>query len=121
MTWERTRLACSIAIARIQHASRVRSQEKKMNDQWKRRPHLTKEKARQAGTPGWYSRGYLPHFSGDQVTQTVTFRLLDSMPQSVLDRWRGELKHLPGELVVFRRRPLSVARVVRDAQSRSCI
>ena len=66
-----------------------------MNDQWKRRPHLSKEKARQAGTPGWYSRGYLPHFSGDQVTQTVTFRLLDSMPQSVLDRWRGELKHLP--------------------------
>src|SRR5437870_3912258 len=107
MTWERTRLACLTAIARIQHASddlgghacltaiariqhasRVRSQEKKMNDQWKRRPHLSKEKARQAGTPGWYSRGYLPHFSGDQATQTVTFRLLDSMPQSVLDRWR---------------------------------
>jgi len=66
-----------------------------MNDQWKRRPHLSKDKARQTGTPGWYSRGYLPHFSGEQVTQTVTFRLFDSMPQSVLDRWRQELKHLP--------------------------
>jgi acyl-coenzyme A synthetase/AMP-(fatty) acid ligase/REP element-mobilizing transposase RayT len=32
---------------------------------------------------GWYSRGYLPHFDGN-VTQFVTFRLADSLPQSVL-------------------------------------
>ena len=32
---------------------------------------------------GWHSRGYLPHFDGD-VTQFVTFRLADSLPQSVI-------------------------------------
>jgi REP-associated tyrosine transposase len=66
-----------------------------MTDQWKKRPHLSKCQARRAGTPGWYSRGYLPHFSAEEVTQTVTFHLVDSMPQAVLDRWRVELKHLP--------------------------
>jgi len=36
------------------------------------RPHL-----------GWHSRGYLPHFDGGAVVQTVTFRLADSLPRSV--------------------------------------
>ncbi|HSB09750.1 MAG TPA: transposase [Blastocatellia bacterium] len=66
-----------------------------MGDQWKKRPVLSKEKARHVGTPGWYSRGYVPHFSGEEITQTVTFRLFDSMPQTVLARWREELKQLP--------------------------
>lgn len=43
---------------------------------------------------GWHQRGYFPHFDGDCVTQHVSFHLADSMPQSVLDRWREELKHL---------------------------
>jgi hypothetical protein len=41
--------------------------------------------------PGWHSRGYLPHFDGGEVPQFITFRLADSMPQILLDRWREEL------------------------------
>lgn len=41
---------------------------------------------------GWYSRGYLPHFDGGEIPQFVTFRLFDSMPQSVLEQWRKELE-----------------------------
>ncbi len=40
---------------------------------------------------GWHSRGYLPHFEGGEVLQFVTFRLKDSLPQTVLDSWRQEL------------------------------
>ncbi len=48
------------------------------------------------GVPGvWHSRGYLPHFEGDEVTQHVTFHLADSLPQAVLLRLDGELKTLP--------------------------
>ncbi len=38
---------------------------------------------------GWYQRK-LPHFDGPQQTQFLTFRLVDSMPQELLDKWRGE-------------------------------
>ncbi|HWN10127.1 MAG TPA: transposase [Pyrinomonadaceae bacterium] len=40
---------------------------------------------------GWHSRGYLPHFDGGEIPQFITFRLADSMPQSLLDTWRKEL------------------------------
>ena len=40
---------------------------------------------------GWYSRGYLPHFDGGTTTQFFTFRLFDSLPQTVLDSWRQQL------------------------------
>ena len=40
---------------------------------------------------GWHSRGYLPHFDAAEITQTVTFRLADSLPQTVLERWKREL------------------------------
>ncbi|MBL8206904.1 MAG: transposase [Blastocatellia bacterium] len=43
---------------------------------------------------GWHSRGYFPHFDGESVTQHVSFHLADSMPQTVLNLWREELKHL---------------------------
>ncbi len=66
-----------------------------MYDEWKKRGVLSKEKANQIGRPGWYSRGYIPHFSGDQITQMVTYRLADSMPQEVLLRWKTELEQLP--------------------------
>lgn len=46
-------------------------------------------------TPGWHSRGYLPHFDGYAVTQHVTFHLADSMPRDVLQRLRDELESLP--------------------------
>lgn len=39
----------------------------------------------------WHSRGYLPHFDQDGFTQFITFRLADSVPQEVLDKWRLEL------------------------------
>jgi REP element-mobilizing transposase RayT len=39
----------------------------------------------------WHSRGFLPHFDQDGFTQFVTFRLADSVPQNVLEKWRAEL------------------------------
>jgi REP element-mobilizing transposase RayT len=39
---------------------------------------------------GWHSRGYLPHFDAGEVFQSITFRLHDSMPQNLIDRWRCE-------------------------------
>ena len=40
---------------------------------------------------GWYRRN-LPHFDGPAYFQFVTFRLFDSMPAELLDRWRKECK-----------------------------
>ncbi|HXI22252.1 MAG TPA: transposase [Pyrinomonadaceae bacterium] len=40
---------------------------------------------------GWHSRGYLPHFDGGDIAQTISFRLADSLPQTVLERWKREL------------------------------
>jgi REP element-mobilizing transposase RayT len=42
---------------------------------------------------GWHSRGYLPHFEGGEIPQAITFRLHDSLPQAVLERWRREIAH----------------------------
>ena len=53
---------------------------------------------------GRYSRGYLPHFDGDELTQFITFRLVDSMPQEVLERWRLELERGKITDTDFRRR-----------------
>lgn len=41
---------------------------------------------------GWHSRGYLPHFDGGSISQSVTFRLFDSLPKPVLERWSHELE-----------------------------
>src|SRR5688500_4237429 len=41
---------------------------------------------------GWHSRGYLPHFDGGEIAQTITFRLGDSLPRAVIERWKGELE-----------------------------
>lgn len=52
------------------------------------------------GTPalrGWHSRGYLPHFDGGEIWQTVTFRLADSFPTERLETWQWELRLLPKE------------------------
>jgi REP element-mobilizing transposase RayT len=40
---------------------------------------------------GWHSRGYLPHFDGGDIAQTISFRLADSLPQTVVERWKREL------------------------------
>jgi len=37
-------------------------------------------------SPGWRTRGYLPHFDDGQVIQIVTFRLADSLPVAVLEK-----------------------------------
>jgi len=42
----------------------------------------------------WHSRGYLPHWEAGETPQAITFRLADSLPQSLLVRWREELAHL---------------------------
>lgn len=39
----------------------------------------------------WHSRGYIPHFDQEGFTQFITFRLADSVPQKVLDKWRSQL------------------------------
>jgi putative DNA methylase len=41
---------------------------------------------------GWHSRGYLPHFDGGELSQFITYRLSDSLPQTVLQRWRHEFE-----------------------------
>jgi len=45
---------------------------------------------------GCYDRGYIPHFDGGQISQFLTFRLFDSLPQSVIEEWREETSK-PGE------------------------
>lgn len=49
------------------------------------------EECMDSGIRGWHSRGYLPHFDGGMVTQSVTFRLMDSFPLVLLDAWKDEL------------------------------
>ncbi|MBU2548013.1 MAG: DUF1156 domain-containing protein [Proteobacteria bacterium] len=39
----------------------------------------------------WYSRGYLPHFDHPDLIQTITFRLYDSVPSSLIQNWQDEL------------------------------
>lgn len=54
--------------------------------------------------PGWYSRGYLPHFDVADKVQFITFHLADSIPQSSIDRIEGEIKCLPKERQEMERR-----------------
>lgn len=55
---------------------------------------------------GWHSRGYLPHLDVAEGTQSITFRLADSLPSSLLQRWREEIARLSGSdhNVILRRR-----------------
>ncbi|MBW7865550.1 MAG: transposase [Candidatus Hydrogenedentes bacterium] len=39
---------------------------------------------------GWHSRGYLPHLKSENGTYFVTFRLADTLPKTVLERYRAE-------------------------------
>jgi hypothetical protein len=49
------------------------------------------------GPRGWYYRGYLPHFDGGEIHQSLTFRLADSFPMQRLEAGRWELRLLPPE------------------------
>src|ERR1700722_546177 len=39
------------------------------------------------GFRGWHERGYLPHRDETGLTQFVTFRLVDSFPESLRSEW----------------------------------
>src|SRR5271165_3025048 len=48
-----------------------------------------------AAARGWHSRGFLPHFDGGAVPQTLAFRLADSLPGRVIETWREQLSNFP--------------------------
>ncbi|WP_413991650.1 REP-associated tyrosine transposase [Labrys okinawensis] len=45
----------------------------------------------------WHSRGYLPHWEAGEEAQAIFFRLADSMPRHLRERWATELRHLPDD------------------------
>ena len=58
---------------------------------------MTRPTAEDVSSPGprWHERGYLPHFEGGAIPQTLTFRLHDSLPAALRAIWASELAHLP--------------------------
>lgn len=52
---------------------------------------------------GWRSRGYLPHFEGGEIPQSITFRLFDSFPDDFLERLAWELRLTPPEEIEIER------------------
>jgi putative DNA methylase len=60
-----------------------------------------------AASLGWHSRGYLPHFDGGEIAQSITYHLADSLPKKVLDQLLRELVSLaPEEAQAEKRRRL---------------
>ena len=41
--------------------------------------------------PNYHSRGYLPHIENKTI-QTVTFRLADSVPRALIERWKNSIE-----------------------------
>ncbi len=52
----------------------------------------------------WHSRGFIPHWEAGEIPQAITFRLADSLPSALLERWEGEFAHLPDEERFAKRR-----------------
>jgi len=52
----------------------------------------------------WHSRGYLPHWEAGEIAQSITFRVADSLPAELLQRWRDELKGLSEDKIALKRR-----------------
>jgi len=71
------------------------------------------------GAPRWHSRGYLPHFDGQEVTQHVTFHLGDSLAEEALQRIEEEIRSLPSEEQKVERRKRVDAWI--DAGHGSCV
>lgn len=67
-------------------------------------PH--KELLREAG---WHTRGYLPHFDGRAIPQSITLHLADAVPLKVIERWQLELRELTDQ----RKRLLMQQRIER--------
>jgi REP element-mobilizing transposase RayT len=40
---------------------------------------------------GWHSRGYLPHFDGIVIPQSISLHLADAVPRKVIEVWKREL------------------------------
>ena len=58
----------------------------------------------------WHSRGYLPHFEGGEIAQSITFRLYDSLPAELRAAWAVELERLPDtERERYRRKRIEAA------------
>ena len=58
----------------------------------------------------WHSRGYLPHFEGGEIVQSITFCLHDSLPAPLRAEWAAELERLPDrEQKLHRRKRIEVA------------
>ncbi len=47
---------------------------------------------------GWHSRGYLPHFDGGEVAQFITIHLGDSLPVSLIKKWKKQLESEPDNI-----------------------
>ena len=45
--------------------------------------------------PEWHSRGYLPHWEAGEIAQSITFRLAESLPSALLERWSADLETIP--------------------------
>ena len=64
----------------------------------KRRWPVSHPSARSEGNAGRfrhrkvYSRSYLPHTDAPGIAQGITFRLADSVPREVIERWREEIR-----------------------------
>src|SRR6185295_4011174 len=43
---------------------------------------------------GWHTRGYLPHFDGRAIPQSITLHLADAVPTKVIERWQRQLRDL---------------------------
>src|SRR3990170_491299 len=43
---------------------------------------------------GWHERGYLPHVKAEGGTYFVTFRLADTLPKDVLQRYHAEREEI---------------------------
>ena len=52
----------------------------------------------------WHSRGYLPHWEAGEIPQSITFRLADSLPAALLERWSSELASLAEDEAATKRR-----------------
>ena len=53
---------------------------------------------------GWKSRGYIPHYDGEEVIQHVTVHLADSLPKSAIDRIEDTISSMPDAQRMIERR-----------------
>ncbi len=51
---------------------------------------MSKDSSSSPSSP-WRSRGYLPHFDQRHLTQFLTFRLYDAVPDAVIQSWKTRL------------------------------